>query len=122
LGADRRNVLHHCLPEIGKTILDSISWRNENHIWFCELALLMPDHVHLILNFPENVTMTKTMRDWKSWLAKVHEISWQENFFDHRLRNDENFNQKAEYILQNPVRAGYVEKPADWPYVWISSG
>jgi hypothetical protein len=41
-------------------------------------------------------------------------------FFDHRLRRDESFGQKADYILHNPVRAGFVEKIEDWPYIWIS--
>jgi putative transposase len=61
------------------------------------------------------------LRDWKSWLAKTHKIEWQENFFDHRLRDDEQFNLKADYILHNPVRAGLVTKVEDWPYLWMSN-
>ena len=119
--AHERDANTLCLPEIGKIVLDSIRWRNERHIWFCEIALLMPDHVHLILKFSERVAMTKALRDWKSWLTKTHGISWQENFFDHRLREDEAYDQKAAYILQNPVRAKLIAKEEDWPYVWISS-
>jgi hypothetical protein len=42
-------------------------------------------------------------------------------FFDHRLRDDEQFNLKADYILHNPVRAGLVTKVEDWPYLWMSN-
>jgi len=108
--------------EMGKVVLDSIRWRNEKQLWYCELAVLMPDHVHLILNFPDGVPMTSSIRDWKSWLAKKYGIEWQRNFFDHRLRREESFDEKGRYILQNPVRAGLVAKAEDWPYLWIAIG
>jgi hypothetical protein len=41
---------------------------------------------------------------------------WQRDFFDHRLRDDESFEEKAAYILNNPVRAGLVNRFEDWPY------
>jgi putative transposase len=116
-----RNENTFCLPEIGQIILDSIRWRNEQKIWYCELAVLMPDHVHLVLNFPDETGMPKVIRDWKSWLAKKHAILWQENYFDHRLRGDEQYGEKALYVLQNPVRAGFVKRPEDWSYLWLPS-
>jgi len=95
---------------------------HEKQKWFCHLALLMPDHVHFILSFPDISSFSPVIGDWKRWLTMRQKIRWQENFFDHRLRKDEGFNQKADYILQNPVRAGFVEKFEDWPYIWISQG
>jgi putative transposase len=65
--------------------------------------------------------MNKAIRDWKSWLTKEHGIRWQENYFDHRLRGDEQFGEKADYVLQNPVRAGLVKRAQDWPYLWLPS-
>jgi hypothetical protein len=56
---------------------------------------------------------------WKQGLARNHKISWQRNFFEHRIRNDENIGAKADYILQNPVRAGLIERSQDWPYMWM---
>jgi putative transposase len=35
------------------------------------------------------------------------------------LRREESLQQKVDYILNNPVRAGLAEKPEDWPYVWF---
>jgi REP element-mobilizing transposase RayT len=116
----RRNINQFCHPVIGRHILDSIRLYNERNLWFCDLAVLMPDHIHLLLGFPPDRTLTKVIGLWKRWLAREHTIVWQTNFFDHRLRNDENIDQKGEYILQNPVRAGLVERPEDWPYVWMS--
>ena len=44
---------------------------------------------------------------------------WQEESFDHTLRNDESFGDKREYIRQNPVRKGLVTQPEDYPWLWL---
>jgi putative transposase len=108
-----------CRLSLGPLILDSIRHYNDSQKWFCDLAVLMPDHVHLLLSTPPDRTLARVVELWKRWLTREHSIVWQANFFDHRLRNDENVIQKAEYVLQNPVRAGFVERPEDWPYVWM---
>jgi len=79
----------------------------------------MPDHVHFLLSFPDIPSFARVMGEWKKWITKKHSIAWQENFFDHRLRDDEHFGQKADYILQNPVRAGLVSNAKEWAYQWM---
>ena len=41
---------------------------------------------------------------------------WQRGFFDHLLRSVDSYGQKWNYVRENPVRAGLVAKPEDWPY------
>ncbi len=79
----------------------------------------MPDHVHLMLSFPDVPTFANIVGDWKRWQTVRHKIEWQENFFDHRIRGEESDKWKGEYIFHNPVRAGFVERPENWPYFWI---
>jgi hypothetical protein len=46
-------------------------------------------------------------------------VTWQEGYFDHRLRADErgeHLSAKMNYIRQNPVVAGLCEKSKDWPW------
>src|SRR5471030_1314291 len=107
--AEPRQQNHFCKDPIGPAILDSIRIYNEKQNWFCDLAVLMPDHIHLLVSFPPEKILSQVVGLWKRALAKTHKISWQRNFFEHRLRNDENIQQKADYILENPVRAGLVE-------------
>ena len=57
---------------------------------------------------------------WKEYTAKRLGLHWQRDFFDHRLRTDESFREKADYILMNPVRAGLCKSPGEWPHVWIA--
>ena len=45
------------------------------------------------------------------------ERAWQDGFFDHVLRDCESYGEKWEYMRMNPVRAGLVVRPEDWPYV-----
>lgn len=62
--------------------------------------------------------MTAVIRDWKRYTARVGGISWQRDFFDHRLRSNERWEDKAAYIRQNPVRKGLVADPAQWLWVY----
>ena len=59
------------------------------------------------------------MGNWKGGLRRKLGLSWQHNFFDHRLRNEEEGRNKSEYILQNPVRAGLIDDWQKWPYYWM---
>jgi putative transposase len=102
-------------------IVETVKHRNAKSIWHAHLVMIMPDHVHLVLSFPISETKIKTiMSKWKQWTAKALKINWQRDFFEHRLRKEESFREKADYILANPVRAGLVEKAEDWPYVFIA--
>jgi len=101
-------------------LLETVAYRNERSIWFARLVLLMPDHVHFLVSFPDNGRrMQTTVSKWKEWTAKKLKIRLQRDFFEHRLRRDESAQEKADYILFNPVRAGLVSKPEDWPFVLI---
>jgi putative transposase len=102
-------------------ILRSIGFYNDRERWWCEYAVLMPDHVHLLMSFGETAIYHKIIGDWKRWITRQHDIVWQENFFEHRLRNDESAQAKWLYLRENPVRAGLVGKQEDWPWFWQPS-
>jgi len=57
--------------------------------WRIALFLLMPDHVHALLAFQRDGSMSRIIGDWKHFHARRNRIQWQEGFFDHRLRDDE---------------------------------
>jgi putative transposase len=110
------------LPDAAKAMLETVQHRNDIGVWYVHLAMLMPDHVHMLVSFPQTKKRLKTIiSKWKEWTAKAVGISWHRDFFEHRLRQDESLRQKADYVLQNPIRAGLVERPEDWPYVFIAN-
>jgi len=81
--------------------------------------ILMPDHIHLFLRCHESLKVGDTIRLMKRSLSatfKTPAPHWQPGFFDHILRQSESYGEKWHYVEQNPVRAGLVKTPEDWPF------
>jgi hypothetical protein len=77
----------------------------------------MPDHLHAVLALPREPGMTTVIKNWKKYVAGKNGVDWQRDFFDHRLRDHHEVDEKTNYILMNPVRKGLCERAEDW--VWI---
>ena len=101
-------------------LLDSVAHRVRKGEWWAHAATIMPDHVHLILSFSQEVLLEKSVQNWKHWTSHEFGILWQRDFFEHRLRSDESFEQKSDYVLQNPVRAGLVKDWREWPFTFVA--
>jgi putative transposase len=100
-----------------RAIFDSVAFNHQRGVWWPHLFLLMPDHLHALMSFETETGMRGCLRDWKHYISRSVGVEWQRDFFDHRLRNGESFDQKAAYIRANPVRAGLVDQAEDWPYI-----
>ena len=85
--------------------------------------VFMPDHVHFILTPAPVVSLEKAIQFIKggfSYRAKKElnlpgEI-WQKGYNEHRIKDADEYAQHVEYIWMNPVKAGLVERPDDYPY------
>ena len=107
-------------PLLAQAILDSANFYQAKMRWHITLFLLMPDHLHAILSFARDQSMSDVIRDWKRFHARTNRVLWQEGYFDHRLRADERGAQltaKMDYIRQNPVAAGLCAKAEGW--LWL---
>jgi putative transposase len=108
-------------PPIAESLMESAEFYESRKRWYITVFLLMPDHIHALLSFPRDKSMSRIIGEWKHFHTVQHQIIWQEGYFDHRLRDDERGEQlsaKINYIRQNPVAAGLCAKAADWPW-WI---
>ena len=93
-------------------------------------AVVMPDHVHLLLT---------PLRDSEGWPYPLYDLLklikgasarcinqqerklgqvWQHESFGHVLRSEESQAEKSEYLRQNPVRKGLVGTPEEYPWLW----
>ncbi|QTN31938.1 transposase [Akkermansiaceae bacterium] len=80
-------------------------------------SVVMPNHVHLLVTPAETRKMEDTVRDWKSYSARLinREIGegsgslWQKDYFDRIIRDWEHFFRVANYIRRNPGKAGLQE-------------
>ena len=98
-----------------------------------EIAVVMPDHVHLIFWPRRNgsglsYSIPEIMKSIKGASAhKVNELLsqkgqlWQTESFDHVIRNDENLQDKIQYVRLNPVRRGLVSRSQDYKWIWERS-
>jgi putative transposase len=107
-------------PDLAQSLLDSARFYESKQRWHVTLFLSMPDHLHALLSFAPDRSMSSVIGDWKHFHARKHGIVWQEGYFDHRLRNDERGEQlsaKMNYIRQNPVVDGLCATASDWPWL-----
>ncbi len=107
-------------PSLAQGILDSAIFYEAKLRWHITLFLLMPDHVHAVLSFARDKSMSEVIRDWKRFHKRTNHVMWQEGYFDHRLRLDERgmqFSAKLHYIRHNPVVAGLCARAEDWPWI-----
>jgi putative transposase len=84
--------------------------------------VIMPDHVHLFIRLNQSDHLGATIGFLKKSLTRTLSESghasphWQPGFFDHLLRSANSYSEKWDYVQKNPLRAGLIEDPADWPY------
>ncbi|MCK4376171.1 MAG: class I tRNA ligase family protein, partial [Candidatus Brocadiae bacterium] len=81
---------------------------------------VMPNHVHAILAPLGDNKLPDILHSWKSYTAKqANSILnrqgqfWQDEYYDHLIRDEEDFHNQVNYVLSNPSKAGL----ADW--VWV---
>jgi len=88
--------------------------------WKVLAAMLMPDHLHVIVAPTENrnAKLGNFSGALKRWMRQELNASWswEPGCFDRLLRSDESLHEKWLYIQQNPVRAGFVKHCDHWPY------
>jgi putative transposase len=113
----KRGVNQLCQKHAANVLLETARLYHDTGRWYLHLCLLMPDHLHALIGLDGDANPADVVRDFKRITARKGNIQWQRNFFDHRIRNDKSFADKADYILENPVRAGLVDKTESWEYV-----
>ncbi len=80
--------------------------------------VVMPEHVHLLVNEPKLGLLARSVQALKLSVAKRRRERpfWQARYYDFNVRNPEKTSEKLRYIHRNPVVRGLVEKPEDWQW------
>jgi putative transposase len=100
----------------------------------CVGYVIMPDHVHTIVWFPERSQLSHFMKQWKQrssaslkklfqavlsqYAATVDAADpvWQRKYYSFNLYTDRKMREKLDYMHANPVRAGLVARACEWPW------
>jgi putative transposase len=127
--ADRKSdlLVQHidCLRSAFKTV-------KQKHPFEINAMVVMPDHLHCLWTLPKNDSdystrwalikanfsraITKTELIKATRLKKGERGIWQRRFWEHTIRDDQDFYNHIEYIHNNPIKHGYVSNAQDWPY------
>jgi REP element-mobilizing transposase RayT len=84
--------------------------------------VVMANHVHVLLEPTAPVSQItrivkgKTAREANKILGRTGNRFWQDESFDRWIRNTSEWNRVRSYIEQNPVTAGLVRSPSEWPW------
>ncbi len=84
--------------------------------------VFMPDHIHLLVrgcsdasDLRRFASLAKQRSGFEYSRVRNRHL-WQTSYYDHVLRPEESTISVVYYILQNPVRAGLVNKWRDYPF------
>ncbi|AEY02069.1 hypothetical protein GU3_11570 [Oceanimonas sp. GK1] len=91
--------------------------------------VLMPDHLHWLFQLNHSASLSGVVHTFKGRSARIVNCylrrtgaCWQRGFYDHAIRQEEDVQQIARYIIANPLRAGLVKRVGDYPLwdaVWV---
>ena len=97
-----------------------------NNPFEIDAIVVLPDHIHTIWRLPQDDS-NYSLR----WRLIKHYVSthidatinhrkekniWQRRFWEHNIRNENDWRNHMDYIHYNPVKHGYVEHPRHWKY------
>ena len=91
--------------------------------WRLRTLVVMPDHVHLLVAMSESTELTGAVRLFKGRLTPVLrkvDLRWQQAYFDHRMRSEEDSLPVFLYIFLNPYRAKLLKPDEKWPGYYCS--
>jgi putative transposase len=83
-------------------------------------ATVMPDHVHVLFELGSRLDIGRCISRWKTVGRKQagYAGEWQRDFWEHRLRIDESWDDYGLYLFLNPYRAGLIAQNVVWPGWW----
>jgi putative transposase len=129
---NRRKFL--CLPENISLLRQSFRHVIANHPFKIEAIVVLPDHLHCLWTLPsDDEDYSTRWRLIKSYFSRNCDLAyqapvstsrkrqqekavWQRRFWEHQIRDSDDFIRHVEYIHYNPVRHGLAHAPIDWKF------
>lgn len=110
-------------PGVAQTVVDALRhFDGERYTLYA--WCVMPNHVHVVFQTLSGYSLSEIVHSWKSYTAQRANaalgktgIFWQREYYDHLIRNGEQFNRAVRYIGENPARAGLK----NWKWVWTAT-
>ena len=97
----------------------------EAHPFTMLAYVFLHEHFHLLIRLGQTTDISKMMHSIKRNYTLNYKAArggngrvtlWQHGFWDHVIRNEQDFQNHMDYIHYNPVKHGYVARPEDYPH------
>ena len=125
-----------CDDIVRTALRDAIEKTHKAHPFNIDAWVLLPDHLHCLWTLPEgdadfskrwaiikrhvSLLCGKQYKrpEWLTESKKKHREStiWQRRYWEHQIRNEDDFNRHVEYIHYNPVKHDLCKQPSQWAY------
>lgn len=128
-----------CEPDSINTLWSVIDKVRTAYPFHIDAWVLLPDHLHCIWTLPDNdsdyskrwglIKRGFTKKYYLTGRQKKNPIHisdsrkkrreshyWQRQFWEHVIRDQNDFNRHCDYIHYNPVKHGLVDEPRQWPH------
>lgn len=111
---------------VADIVAESIQYRDGKQ-YELHAYTIMPNHVHMVMTLlPYAPVLFKVMQHLKKnaaiksnkLLGRVGLDFWEEESYDHVVRDEKEFYRILNYTLRNPVKAGFVKEWQNWPYTF----
>ena len=105
---------------------------HERYPFQMDAFVILPDHIHALWTLPSGdadfSTRWRLIKiDFSKSLPKTERLSevrrargergiWQRRFWEHLIRDEEDYRRHVEYCYINPVKHGLVGRVVDWPF------
>lgn len=116
-------------PKIADLIVESLHYHH-NRVYDLDAFCVMPNHVHTVFTplckegtsyHPISAIMQslkgRTAYEANLLLGRKGDF-WQHENYDHVVRDEVEWQRIISYVLNNPVKAGLVQKWQDWPWTY----
>jgi len=108
---------------VAQRVVDALRrGESQKRLYELQAWVVMPNHVHILLlprvALPRITHWIKgtTAREANSLLKRSGDAFWQDESYDHWVRNERELSRIVAYIEDNPVTAGLAPSPEDWPW------
>ncbi len=109
-------------PPVATLVQEALMAFHGRRYWLAAWVI-MPNHVHALLQPWPGTGLSGILHSWKSYSAKgINALLgrtgpvWQRDYFDRFIRDAAHYERAAAYIRNNPVTAGLVDRLEDWPF------
>jgi putative transposase len=125
---EQKNKIHHLAdPRIAKICADQFHYYNGKD-YELDAFCIMSNHIHVAFTLkPGARPVSKIMHSIKRYTARESNKIlgrsgkfWQDESYDHLVRDEQELSRIKDYIINNPVKAGLVKDWRDWKWTYLA--